>query len=172
MSDEQIINQQAASLASKDNYQTNDSYNPRNTVTSEESNVNESGVEGFAGAEVSIGRTGQTGGGTNAQIIPPEEGGLDSTTVQGESSDRFEGPGGVEESRREVRIFASLLYLNTIIQLLPPLLQRLANNPGGYDTNPRGIDEKADTSKNETIPLTTGQELQPGQGLTYDQAPQ
>lgn len=115
MSDEQIINEQAGSLASKDNYQTKDSYNPRNTVTSEESNVNESGVEEFAGAQVSVGRTGQTGGGTSAQNIPPEEGGLDTTTVQGESSDRFEGPGGVEESRREVRFLSfSLCSLHCI----------------------------------------------------------
>lgn len=45
----------------------------------------------------------------------------------------------------------------------------LANNAGSYDTNPRGIDERPDRSKNETVPLTTGQELQPGQGLNYDQ---
>ena len=101
-SDEQIIAEQAGSLASKDNYQTSDSYNPRETVTSEESNVNESGVEEFAGAEVSVGRTGQTGGGTSAQNIPPEEGGLEGSQVQGETSDRFEGSGGVEDSRREV----------------------------------------------------------------------
>lgn len=101
-SDEQIINEQAGSLASKDNYQSNESYNPRTTTNEETSNVNESGLDGFPGAEVSIGRTGQTGGGTNAQMIPPEEGGLDKSQVQGESSDRFEGPGGVEDSRREV----------------------------------------------------------------------
>lgn len=101
MSDEQIINEQAGSLASKDNYQTKDKYNPRETITSDESNVNESGVEGFAGAEVSVGRTGQTGGGTNAQNIPPEEGGLDKSQTQGESSDRFEGTGDVEDRRRE-----------------------------------------------------------------------
>jgi hypothetical protein len=101
-SDEQIINEQAASLASKDNYQTSDKYNTRTTVNEETSNVNESGLDEFPGADVSVGRTGQTGGGTNAQNIPPEEGGLDKSQVQGESSDRFEGPGGVEESRNEV----------------------------------------------------------------------
>lgn len=101
-SDEQIIQEQVNSLASKDNYQTKDSYNPRRTVNEEESNVNESGLEEFAGADVSIGRTGQTGGGTSAQNIPPEEGGMDRSQVQGESSDRFEGVGGAEDKRREV----------------------------------------------------------------------
>ena len=48
----------------------------------------------------------------------------------------------------------------------------LANNPGSYDTNPRGIDEKFDRSNNDVVPLTTGQELQPGQGLDMDKAPQ
>ena len=52
-----------------------DSFNPKTTVTSEESGVNESGLGGFPGASVSVGRTGQTGGGTNPQNIPPEEGG-------------------------------------------------------------------------------------------------
>lgn len=111
-SDQDIIAEQAASMADKENPLTKSSYNPRNTVTSEESNINESGVEGFAGAEVSVGRTGQTGGGTSAQNIPPEEGGLDRSQAQGESSDRFEGTGGVEDKRREA----------------------LANNPGGYDS--------------------------------------
>lgn len=37
--------------------------------------VNEHAVSGFPGASVSTGRTGQTGGGTNPQLIPPEEGG-------------------------------------------------------------------------------------------------
>jgi hypothetical protein len=102
-SDEQIIAEQAGSLASKDNYQSGESYNPRqNTALSEESNINESGAEGFPGATFSIGRTGQTGGGTNAQNIPPEEGGLDQSQVQGESSDRFEGTGDVNDKRREV----------------------------------------------------------------------
>jgi hypothetical protein len=149
-SDEQIIGEQAASLASKDNYQTKDSYNPKTTTSEEESNVNDSGLDEFPGAQVSIGRTGQTGGGTNAQIIPPEEGGLDKSQVQGESSDRFEGrgEGGVEERRNDM----------------------LANNAGSYDSNARGIDEKYNKDGNEVVPLTTGQELQPGQGLNYDEA--
>ena len=168
VSDEQIINEQAASLASKGNYQTNDSFNPRNTVTAEDSNVNESGVEGFAGAQVSIGRTGQTGGGTNAQNIPPEEGGLDRSQVQGESSDRFEGTGGVEDSRREVSEAGRVATPHT----LTATAQMLAKNPGSYDSDPRGIDERPNQSKNEAIPLTTGQELQPGQGLHYDQRQQ
>lgn len=150
MSDQDIIAQQAASMNSKEDYQTKDSYQPRNTVLSEESNVNEDAVSGFPGAEVSIGRTGQTGGGTNAQNIPPEEGGLDSSQTQGESSERFEGLGGPEDSKREA----------------------LANNPGGFDADPRGIDQSYDRSKNEVIPITTGQELQPGQGLDADQSGQ
>lgn len=111
-SDQDIIAEQAASMADKENPLTKSSYNPRNTVTSEESNVNESGVEGFPGAEVSIGRTGQTGGGTSAQNIPAEEGGQDRSQTLGESSDRFEGEGDADDKRRE----------------------RLANNPGGYDS--------------------------------------
>jgi hypothetical protein len=109
-SDEQIIAEQAGSLASKDNYQSGESYNPRSTQMSEESNINESGAEGFPGATFSIGRTGQTGGGTNAQNIPPEEGGLDKSQVQGESSDRFEGSGDADDKRREVSV--SFLWLD------------------------------------------------------------
>lgn len=141
-SNEQIIEEQAADLQAKSSSTTSDSFNPRTTVTSEESNVNESGLESFPGAEVHVGRTGQTGGGTNPQTILPEEGGQEST--QGESSARFEGLGGPEDKKRET----------------------LANNPGGYDARPRGIDEVPDRSKKETIPLTTGQELQPDQEAT------
>ena len=119
MSDQDIIAQQAASMNSKENYQTNDAYQTRNTVTSEESNVNEDAVSGFPGAEVTVGRTGQTGGGTNAQNIPPEEGGTGRSQTQGESSARFEGLGGPEDKKREA----------------------LANNPGGFDADPRGIDQ-------------------------------
>jgi len=150
MSDQDIIAQQAASMNNKENYQTKDSYQSRDTILSDQSNVNEDSVSQFPGAEVSIGRTGQTGGGTNAQNIPPEEGGLNSSQTQGESSDRFEGVGGPEDKKR----------------------QALANNPGGFDAKPRGIDQSYDRSKNETIPITTGQELQPGQGLAADQAGQ
>lgn len=150
MSDQDIIAQQAASMNSKENYQTKDAYQQRETVLSEQSNVNEDAVSDFPGAEVTIGRTGQTGGGTNAQNIPPEEGGLDRSQAQGESSERFEGFGGPEDKKR----------------------QALANNPGGFDADPRGIDQSRDRSKNETIPITTGQELQPGQGLDADQAGQ
>lgn len=62
---EQIIEENAAALGAKSSSRTGDDFQPRNTVLSEESGVNESGVEGFAGAEVNVGRTGQTGGGTN-----------------------------------------------------------------------------------------------------------
>lgn len=47
----------------------------------------------------------------------------------------------------------------------------LASNPGGYDTDARGIGEKYNRdSGNDVVPLTTGQELQPGQGLDIDKA--
>lgn len=101
-SDAQIIQEQAASLNQKDNYQVKQDYNPRTTVTEEQSNVNESGIENFPGAQVSIGRTGMTGGGTNPQNIPPEEGGQDRSQTQGESSSRFEGIGGPEDKQFEV----------------------------------------------------------------------
>lgn len=48
----------------------------------------------------------------------------------------------------------------------------LAKNPGGYDTDPRGVGDKRNRDNNEVIPLTTGQELQPGQGLDIDKAPE
>lgn len=131
-SNAQIIDEQASSLASKSASQTGDSFNPRTTVLSEQSGLNESGIEDFPGAQVSVGRSGLSGGGTNPQNIPPEEGGQDSTG--GESSARFEGLGGPEDKKRE----------------------ELANNPGGYDARPRGIDEPRDRSKDEVVPLTTG----------------
>lgn len=151
-SDQQIIQEQAASLGAKEDYQNPTKFNPRNTVSQEEeqSNVNESGLQEFPGAYVSVGRTGVNGGGTNAQNIPPEEGGLDRSQVQGESSDRFEGLGGPEDKKREA----------------------LANNPGGYEAHPRGIDQSYDRSANEVIPIKAGQELQPGQGIVADQAGQ
>lgn len=141
-SNEEIIAEQAASLQSKGSSSTGDNFQPRTTVTSEESGVNESGIEGFPGAEVKVGRTGMSGGGTNPQNIPPEEGGNEST--QGESSARFEGLGGPEDKKREA----------------------LANNPGGYDANPRGIDEVPDRSKKEAVPMTEGQQLEPDQEAT------
>lgn len=104
-SDSQIIQEQASSLNAKSNNQDpTEKFQPRQTVLSEESNVNESGVEGkFPGAEVSIGRNGQTGGGTNAQIIGAQEGGDDRSQRPGESSDRFEGAiGGQEQRIKEV----------------------------------------------------------------------
>ncbi|PWN19982.1 hypothetical protein BCV69DRAFT_283507 [Microstroma glucosiphilum] len=141
-SNEQIINEQAASLDSKSSSSTSDSFQPRTTVTSEESGVNESGLGEFPGAEVHVGRTGATGGGTSAQNIPPEEGGQDSTG--GESSARFEGLGGPEDKKA----------------------QTLADAPGSYDANPRGIDETFDRSKKEPVPMTEGQQLEPDQEET------
>ncbi|CAO1618385.1 unnamed protein product [Parajaminaea phylloscopi] len=140
-SNEQIINENAAALESKSSSSTSDSFNPRNTVLSEQSGVNESGVEGFPGADVQVGRTGQTGGGTNPQWLSEAEGGAPGT---GEISSRFEGLGGPEDKKAAT----------------------LAANPGGYDARPRGIDETPDRSKKETVPVTTGQELQPDQEAT------
>ena len=37
-------------------------------------------------------------------VAGPEEGGLDKSQVQGESSDRFEGTGDVDDKRREVSV--------------------------------------------------------------------
>lgn len=127
-SNAQIIDEQAASLDSKTASSTKDSFQPRTTVLSEESGVNESGVQDFPGAQVAVGRTGLTGGGTNPQNIPTEEGGDDT------SSRRFEGLGGPEDKN----------------------VQTLADNPGGYDARPRGIDEPFDRSKKEPVPMTEG----------------
>lgn len=57
---------QAAALENKSNYQQSDKFQSRSTVTSDETGVNEHSVQGFPGASVSTGRTGQTGGGTNS----------------------------------------------------------------------------------------------------------
>lgn len=73
---------QAADLQNKSDYTQPAKFADRSTAISEDSNVNEAGVRGFDGASVSIGRTGQTGGGTNSQLIPPEEGGEGRTGVQ------------------------------------------------------------------------------------------
>jgi len=93
-SNEQIINEQAASLEAKSHYQNSARFNPAGeTVTSMESGVSESGVEGFPTTrgmeQVSVGRTGQTGGGAKDQWISPQEGGDDRTG--GNPSRQFEG---------------------------------------------------------------------------------
>ncbi|KZT71860.1 hypothetical protein DAEQUDRAFT_763360 [Daedalea quercina L-15889] len=77
---EKIINEQAASLKEKSHYQNNARFHPGGaTNTALESSVDESGVAGFPTArgleQVTVGRTGQTGGGTKDQWIPPHEGG-------------------------------------------------------------------------------------------------
>lgn len=129
---------QARDLEYKSDYQQKESFNPRTTVTSEESGVNESGLESFPGAEVSYGRTGQTGGGTNPQNIPPEEGGDDRAQRTGESSLRFEGTGGPEDKKYEA----------------------LRDNPGGFDAQPRGIDQTRQGQLNEPVPRTEDQALE------------
>nr|UOP57087.1 hypothetical protein [Thecaphora frezii] len=140
-SDQQIINEQAHDLDFKSDYQQRKSFNPRTTVTSEQSGVNESGLDAFPGASVSVGRTGQTGGGTNPQNIPPEEGGDSRSQRDGESSIRFEGIGGPEDKKYEA----------------------FKSNPGGFDAKPRGIDQTRQSQLNEPIPRTTDQALEADQ---------
>lgn len=138
-SNQQIIDEQSADLASKSgNYQSGDSFNPRETVLSEESGLNESGVDDkFPGVEIQHGRGGMSGGGDTVPIRPGE--GADGDQI--ESSRRFEGIGGPEDKRA----------------------QELADNPGGYDANPRGIDQSFDRSKKEAVPMTEGQQLEDDQ---------
>ncbi|CAD6565884.1 MAG: hypothetical protein CYPHOPRED_000083 [Cyphobasidiales sp. Tagirdzhanova-0007] len=71
-SDQDIIAEQAASLDAK-------SRNPslfQSRVDNTESGVTDGeNLNEFQGVQVTTGRTGQTGGGENPQLIPPEEGG-------------------------------------------------------------------------------------------------
>lgn len=135
---------QAQDLDFKSDSRLKDSFNPKTTVTSEESGVNESGLDKFPGASVSVGRTGQTGGGTNPQNIPPEEGGDDRSQRTGESSIRFEGTGGPGDKK----------------------YQALRDNPGGFDAKPRGIDETRQAQLNEPVPQTEPQRLEADQEAT------
>jgi hypothetical protein len=57
---------EAVSLDSKSRSDRPEKFSDRDTVTSDESNVNESNLQEFEGVNVSTGRTGQNGGGTNA----------------------------------------------------------------------------------------------------------
>ncbi|KAJ1036440.1 hypothetical protein NDA13_000320 [Ustilago tritici] len=135
-SNQQIIDEQARDLDFKSDNRLKDSFNPKTTVTSEESGVNESGLAKFPGASVSVGRTGQTGDGANPQNIPSEEGGDDRSQRTGESSIRFEGIGGPQDKKYEA----------------------LRDNPGGFDAKPRGI--------NEPVPQTEPQRLEADQEAT------
>ncbi|CEH18753.1 hypothetical protein CBOM_05464 [Ceraceosorus bombacis] len=130
-SNEQIIQEQVASLSSKDSNFTKDKYNPRNTVLSEQSGVNESGLGEFPGADVQVGRT--EGGSSKAQSL-------------GQSSDQFESTaGGPEDAAYE----------------------RLANNPGGFDAAPRGVDQIREPATGaEPVPRTEDQALEPDQEAT------
>jgi len=56
---------EAVSLDSKSRSDRPEKFSDRDTVTSDESNVNESNLQEFEGVNVSTGRTGQNGGGTN-----------------------------------------------------------------------------------------------------------
>ncbi|PWO00786.1 hypothetical protein FA09DRAFT_336189 [Tilletiopsis washingtonensis] len=83
-SDEQIIQENAAALNNKTPY--------AQSSLSEDSGVNDRGIEGFAGASV-------TTSGEGRDIIPPSEGGDDRAGRVGTHADNFEGRGGPEESR-------------------------------------------------------------------------
>lgn len=150
---------QAASLASKSSsHQTQssgaDALHPRRTATSEESGVNEGGVEGrFAGARVHVGRTGQTGGGAKPQLLPPEEGGDARSQRLGTSSAAFEGDGdgdgygGPEEKLRD----------------------ELARNPGGFDADNASVQQPYRAEKNAPAVRTEPQQLEPDQEATAGQ---
>lgn len=87
------------------------------------------------------------GGGTNDQMIPPEEGGDSRSQRPGTTSGAFEGEGqfgGQEEQ----------------------LTERLRQNPGGFDAKPRGIDESRQSNMNEPVPRTTEQALEEDQEAT------
>ncbi|SPO29344.1 uncharacterized protein UTRI_06293 [Ustilago trichophora] len=143
-SDQQIIDKQFRDLDHKLDSRLKDSFNPKTTVTLEESGVNESGLDKFPGASVSVGRTSQTGGGTNPQNIPPEEGGDNRSQRTGKSSIRFEGTGSPEDKKFEA----------------------LRDNPGGFDAAPRGIDQTRQPQLNEPIPQTEPQRLEADQEAT------
>ncbi|OCH89627.1 hypothetical protein OBBRIDRAFT_794044 [Obba rivulosa] len=98
-SNEQIAKEQDMDLQEKSIYTVPRTFHPAGeTVLAMESGqvggVNESGVENFPKTrgmpQIAVGRTGQTGGGTNPQWIPPEEGGDERTG--GSLSTEFEGP--------------------------------------------------------------------------------
>ncbi|EMD35564.1 hypothetical protein CERSUDRAFT_116299 [Gelatoporia subvermispora B] len=95
-SNEQIIEEQDRDLQEKSLYTAPRTFNPAGeTVLERESGVNESGLEDFPKTrgirQVTVGRTGQTGGGANSQWIPPEEG-ADENRQWGNPSTDFEGP--------------------------------------------------------------------------------
>lgn len=129
-------------MANKGTYQTPYKFNTKTTVTSEESGVNESGVEKeFPGASVHVGENGQTGGGDN-MIIPPEEGGDDHAETLGTRAQGFEGEGGPETS----------------------LAKEAQTNPGGVDVHEAGVDKPRHRSYNEPVPAgEPQQQLEPDQ---------
>lgn len=134
---------QAASLASKGTYKTKDKFQPRNTVTSDETGVNEAGVEGFPGAAVYTGQTGQTGGNDN-MIIPPEEGGDDHAETLGTRAHGFEGSfqGGPEDK----------------------LVLEAKQNPGAVDVHAEPVSKPRHATYNEAVPAG-----RPQQQLEADQ---
>ena len=101
-----LAHRQAADLQNKSDYTQPAKFADRSTALSEDSNVNEAGVEGkFEGASVTTGRNGQTGGGTNSQLIPPEEGGEGRAGTQ---SSIYEDPRGCAS------LFAVLRYIGSV----------------------------------------------------------
>ena len=77
-------------------------------------------------------------------MIPPEEGGDDRAQRPGTTSAAFEGEGqfgGQQEQKT----------------------RRLAENPGGFDADPRGVDQPRRKEFNEKAPRTEDQALQEDQ---------
>lgn len=190
--DAQIIEEQAMSLNAKsDNQDPTEKFQPRNTVLSEQSGVNESGVGGFAGAQVNVGRTGQTGGGTNPQIIPAEEGGDARSQRPGETSERFEGAmGGQEQRIKEVSLSRAFLcpvrrclipqtynYLSPPFLLFPlvystlhltsPCCSPVSRLIQALTSNPGA--NTATEARQEPVPPTEGQQLEVDQEGTARQ---
>ncbi|PWZ03593.1 hypothetical protein BCV70DRAFT_154517 [Testicularia cyperi] len=139
----QIIDEAAQSLGFKSDYRQSDKFAPRTTVLSEQSGVNESGISHLPGAAISAGRTGQTGGGSNPQSIPPDEGGDGRSQRTGESSLRFHGPpgSGAEEKKSE----------------------KLKTSPGGFDASPGDVNQPRHQQFNEPVPRTHKQTLEQDQ---------
>ncbi|GAA6019722.1 hypothetical protein JCM10207_009242 [Rhodosporidiobolus poonsookiae] len=89
----QIIDEQAASLNAKTRDNT---WDTARTDLSDNSGVNESGLEGFPGASVEVGRTGYSGGGDN-MTIPVEHGGDPRTNGSRASAFESHVPAGEDE---------------------------------------------------------------------------
>ncbi|KAL7005947.1 hypothetical protein EMMF5_004488 [Cystobasidiomycetes sp. EMM_F5] len=100
-SDKEIIAQNAQELENKSRWDRPEKFSDRDTAMSDESGISDSRVaSSFEGATFSTGRTGQTGGGENPQLIPPEEGGEGRS---GTSSAIYEDArGGKEDIKADI----------------------------------------------------------------------